>query len=110
MRRYIFKFGLHPSDGGLFRIPEGSFFLDLQVQDGQPVMWWSVPARAPPISSWTRRTFEVVPTGAPGYEDGHYVGTFLLGGFVGHVLSREPFPRTLEEASVEMTGDERGVA
>lgn len=106
MPRYIFKFELDPSDGGSFKIPEGSFFLDLQVQQqqlGQPVMWWSVPARVPPDeSAWLLRTFEVVPTGAPGYEgEQHYVGTFQLGGFVGHVFSPDPFPRTLDEAYAE---------
>lgn len=105
MRRYIFKFELHPSDGGSFRIPEGSFLLDLQMQLGQPVMWWSVPARADgPQSSWPLRTFEVVTTGAPGYEgERHYVGTFQVGGFVGHVFSLEPVLRTLDEAYAEAT-------
>ena len=102
MRHYIFKFELHPTAGGTHAIPPGSFFLDLQMQLGQPVMWWSVPAQAGPSSEWPLRTFEVVPTGAPGHEAyRHYVGTFQLGGFVGHVLSLEPVPRTLDEARAE---------
>lgn len=106
MRHYIFKFALHPTEGGTTAIPKGAFFLDLQVRDGNPVMWWSVPAQAGQASEWPLRTFEVAPTGAPGYEsDRHYVGTFQLGGFVGHVLSREPIPRTLDEAYAETTDE-----
>jgi hypothetical protein len=90
VKRYVFKYELHPTEGGTVGIPDGSFFLDLQVQSGRPVMWWSVPAVDSPSSLWE---FEVATTGAPGYaEHLHYVGTFQLGGFVGHVLSHEPVP------------------
>lgn len=108
MRHYIFKFELHRTEGGMHAIPQGSFLLDLQVQAGRLVMWWSVPARVSVSAIWPRRTFEIVPTGYPGYvpADLHYVGTFQLGGFVGHVLSAEPVPRTLDEAYAETTDGE----
>lgn len=100
--RIIFKYELDPTNGGQHAIPHGSRFLDLQVQDGKPVMWWSVPKSEVPSSgdssdvakarrrAWPLRTFSIAPTGAPGYVgDLHYVGTFQLGTFVGHVLSWE---------------------
>jgi hypothetical protein len=75
-------------------IPEGSLLLDLQVQNGVPVMWWSVPCPAGEPSSWPLRSFIVAPTGGPGYTSNlHYVGTFQLGAFVGHVMSHEAFDR-----------------
>jgi hypothetical protein len=108
MRHYVLKFELHPTEGAVHAIPEGSFFLDLQVQLGRPVMWWSVPAvEQGSESSWPLRTFGIATTGPPGYDsDRHYVGTFQLGGFVGHVLSLEPVPRTLDEAYAEATNAE----
>lgn len=81
------------SMGAHHAIPEGAVFLDLQVQRGVPVMWWSVPDGDVPT---TIRTFSVAPTGPPGYTDGlRYVGTFQLEdeGFVGHVLAWEEVPR-----------------
>lgn len=94
--RLILKFELHVTDGGQHAMPAGSFFLDLQLQNGRPVMWWSVPANKP---AEQLRTFRIAPTGRPGYTRNlHYVGTFQVGGFVGHVLSYEPVPRSPEEA------------
>lgn len=90
--RVIWKFALDPAVGGQHQIPEGSTFLDLQVQNELPTMWWSVPVDGPKGGSL--RTFLVVPTGLASYEDHlHYVGTFQLGGFVGHVFSYEEVPR-----------------
>lgn len=85
----MLKYALDAATGGQHAIPSGSRFLSLQVQHGVPVMWWDVPAqdaRVPPL-----RTFTVVPTGGPGYYNDAftYVGTFQLGGFVGHVFAWE---------------------
>ena len=92
--RVILKYALDPATGGQHAIPRGSVFLDLQVQRDVPVMWWSVPAKPDPPKEWPLRTFLIAPTGSPGYVDHlHYVGTFQLGGFVGHVLSHEEVPR-----------------
>jgi hypothetical protein len=89
----ILKYVLDPAFGGVHAIPDGSFFLSLQMQHGLPVMWWSVPAEPDFPNRWPVRTFEIAPTGPPGYAAGlYYVGTFQLGGFVGHVMSREPVP------------------
>lgn len=106
MTRIILKYELSPTTGGQHAIPEGSTFLDLQVQHDRPVMWWSVPKDLVPIGlseqakqirrAWKLRTFQVVPTGGPGYIEGtlHYVGTFQLAdGFVGHAFSYEAIPR-----------------
>ena len=89
--RYVLKYALDPATGAQHAMPKGSLFLALQVQDDVPVMWWSVPSDDDP-SSWPLRTFSVVPTGPPGYTPNlHYVGTFQLGGFVGHVMAWEAF-------------------
>lgn len=108
MTRLILKYELDPTSGGQHAIPEGSRFLDLQVQQDRPVMWWSVPKDQvpPPLDlsepskemrrDWKLRTFTICRTGGPGYieESVRYVGTFQLAdGFVGHVLSWEPVPR-----------------
>lgn len=94
MNRVIFKYQLDPASGGQYAIPRDSRFLALQMQDDVPTMWWSVPAVPEPRQDWPLRTFSVAPTGPPGYTDNlHYVGTFQIGGFVGHVLSWEPVPR-----------------
>jgi hypothetical protein len=93
--RVVLKYPLHPATGGQHAIPKGSRFLALQVQNDQPVMWWSVPADAGSPQDWPLRTFTIVPTGPPGYLDKFwYVGTFQLGGFVGHVHSWEPFEKS----------------
>lgn len=85
----VFKYALDPVDDTQHSIPAGSHFLDLQVQDGVPVMWWSVPAD--PDVEPLLRTFTIVPTGFPGtLDDLLYVGTFQLGAFVGHVFAWEP--------------------
>lgn len=87
--RYVLKYALDPATGGQYAIPRGSRFLSLQVQNGVPVMWWDVPSGSGPKDSQLR-TFSVCPTGPPGHTDNlHYVGTFQLGGFVGHVMSWE---------------------
>lgn len=113
MIHVILKYELDPATGGQHAIPSGSRFLSLQVQHDVPVMWWSVPIsqipRADDMSieaktrrrAWPLRTFSIVPTGAPGYLDDrlHYVGTFQIGGFVGHVLAWEPI--TFSQAGVE---------
>ena len=89
--RVVLKYELDPATGGQHAIPHGSRFLSLQVQAGVPVMWWSVPAVPGAPSTWPLRTFSIVPTGGPGYIDAvlTYVGTFQLGGFVGHVFGWE---------------------
>ncbi len=92
--RFIFKFSLDPAAGGQHAMPADARFLDLQVQDGVPVMWWSVPHHHEPQAEWPLRTFTIAVTGGPGHSEGlHYVGTFQLGGFVGHVMSHEEIPR-----------------
>lgn len=93
--RYIFKYQLNEAHGGQHHIPADSWFLDLQVQNGVPTMWWSVPADSgEPSRWWPLRTFTIAPTGPPGHVGSlHYVGTFQLGEYVGHVLSHEPIPR-----------------
>ena len=99
MSRVILKYALHVTDGGQHAIPHGSFLLDMQMQGDTPAMWWSTPANPGPPDTWPLQTFLTAVTGPPGYTDGlHYIGTFQLGGFVGHVMSQEPVPRSLEEA------------
>ena len=108
MNRKIFKYAIEMDNLGCQQhaIPNGSIFLDLQVQNGVPVMWWSVPTDQLPSpndlsekaqeirSSWKLRTFATCPTGDPGYTDNmHYVGTYQLGAFVGHLMSWEEIPR-----------------
>jgi hypothetical protein len=95
MTRQIFRYPINlEMMGAQYAIPLGSLFLDLQVQDGVPVMWWSVPMDGNPPGDWPLRSFQVCPTGPPGYADNmHYVGTFQIGSFVGHVMSWEPIPR-----------------
>lgn len=92
---FVLKYQLDPAAGGQHAIPKDSRFLDLQMQGDVPTMWWSVPANAEPPQDWPLRTFLVVPTGAPGYDADrvHYVGTFQLDGFVGHVFCWEEVPR-----------------
>lgn len=99
--RMILKYPLDTALGGQHAIPEGSAFLSLQIQGDHPVMWWSVPVDHGPPSEWPLRTFEVVPTGPPGYLDKlHYVATFQHpSGFVGHLFSWEPVPRLNQERS-----------
>jgi hypothetical protein len=88
--RLILKYDIDPATGAQHAIPNGSRFLSLQVQNGVPVMWWSVPAEPGFPNTWPLRAFSVVPTGLPGYIDGlAYVGTFQLGAFVGHVFAWE---------------------
>lgn len=97
--REIWKYEFDPGSGGQFAMPQDAQFVALQVQNGTPCMWWSVPKNAGPKENWPLRTFDVVPTGAPGYvpDTLHYVGTFqVLGGaFVGHLMAWEPFQRVL---------------
>lgn len=93
MIRHILKYAIDlDTMSAQHSIPEGSWFLSLQVQNGVPVMWWSTPTHP---EDFKLRTFVVAPTGPPGYTDNlHYVGTFQIeeGLFVGHVMSCEPIP------------------
>lgn len=94
MTLYAFKFALDPTHGGQHAIPRDAKFMDMQVQRDAPVMWWAVPWKTEPRSEWPLRTFSVAVTGMPGFtENLHYVGTFQLGDFVGHVMSWEAFER-----------------
>lgn len=102
MIRVIYKYELDPTTGGQFGMPPGAQFVDLQMQNGKPVMWWSLPyeeTRQEDHSHWELRTFCIAVTGRPGYAaDGlHYVGTFQsvfgLTTFVGHVFAFEEFDR-----------------
>jgi hypothetical protein len=92
--RRVLKYPLDPANGAQHAIPDGSLLLDMQMQGGTPVMWWSVPRDAGEPSSWPLRTFSVAVTGEPGYTSNlHYVGTFQLEWFVGHVMAWEAFDR-----------------
>lgn len=72
-------------------MPAGARFLALDVQGATPTMWWLLDPDAPATDV---RTFVVVGTGHREVEPGmHYVGTFQLGWFVGHVFAREEFER-----------------
>lgn len=105
MTRLIFKYKIDPTGGAQHAIPEGSTFLDLQMQDKDVVMWWSVPFDDMPLagdmseeakevrSRWPLRTFTICPTGGRYNTNLFYVGTFQINGFVGHVMSYEPIPR-----------------
>jgi len=69
------------------RMPRMARFLSLQVQDGQPVMWWDV-VPTEPQAQWPTHSFYIVPTGPPGHADDlRPLGTFQLGRFVGHVFT-----------------------
>jgi hypothetical protein len=59
-------------------------FLTCQVQAGQPVFW----AVVEPEARRRYYKFRVMGTGNPfrSTEDWHYIGTFQLGGFVGHLF------------------------
>jgi hypothetical protein len=74
-------------------IPQGSKLLDLQMQNGIPVMWWDCPLNQDPLNH-TLFTFVVVPTGPPGKDERltGYLGTFQDGGFVGHVYIANETP------------------
>lgn len=91
MNRVILKYPISITGATRHDIPEGSFLCDVQVQNGVPTMWWSVPRTG--VAS-KERTFVVETTGSPnGYAGLHYVGTFQTEWFVGHVLSSEPVQR-----------------
>lgn len=94
--RQVWKYAV-PIDPGNAQhaIPEGALLLDLQMQQGVPTMWWSVPThQTHDPSRWPLRTFTIVGTGPPGYTDNLcYVGTVQDPPFVWHVMSWEPIPR-----------------
>ena len=94
-RRVIWKYPVTLL-GTQHAIPAGATFLDAQLQDGVPTMWWSVPIdETHDPSAWPLRTFEIVGTGPPGYVADvlHYVATVQDPPFVWHIMSYEPVPR-----------------
>lgn len=95
IRKY--KIESYPGSGDYtscqWAIPKGSIFLDLQMQDGIPVMWWDCPLDDEP-KDWPLITLLVVGTGPPGRVEEliDYLGTFQDEGFVGHVYIWGPTP------------------
>lgn len=61
-------------------MPVDSKFLTLQVQNGEPVMWFEVDHTLPKMP----RKFKIIGTGHK-FEDGTYLGTFQNEPFVWHV-------------------------
>lgn len=93
MKKVIWKYQIDPAGTTQHKIPDGSVFLDLQLQGTLPVMWWLVPEgeyQTCPIN------FFVYGTGIAGDDinDKHYVGTFQVGSFVGHVFADTEIPAT----------------
>ncbi len=68
----------------LLDLPLGAEVLEVQVQDGMPVMWVLVPAD---IHAVETRLFRPYGTGQ-GVDSNprKFIGTFQLGGFVGHLF------------------------
>lgn len=91
MKTVVYKY---PIRLGIFthEMPEGAEFLSVQVQRGEPQMWW----RVDPFAPKQRRDFRVF---GPGHEIDdsapsgrfRYLGTFQLddGLFIGHLFQEE---------------------
>ena len=79
----VWKYSLTPGSS-LVEMPRGARALDVQVQDGWPVMW----ALVDPTQPYDKYRVDVIPTGVwydlPNIMT--YVGTFQLNGDVGHVF------------------------
>jgi len=71
-------------DDNFIEMPIGAKFLSIQSQDGKPVMWFLVNA----AMSKEFRRFRVIGTGQEFNIDqtDQYLGTFQIGGFVGHLF------------------------
>lgn len=72
--------------GNQHSIIKGSKFLSLQMQDGEPMMWWLCNEDTLDPNWYTLKTFFVVGTGMGVSDHLYYVGTYQDGGFVGHVF------------------------
>lgn len=105
----IYKYPVHLDDRFEIEMPEAAQILDVQVQQGKPVMWALVYPEAPKV----RRTFRLIGTGHPIEieEWGRlaHLGTFQYanGTMVFHLFElwtgdQEPSPATpdAEEVSV----------
>lgn len=87
MSRVIWKYRVQPNYFD-YMMPQHARFLDLQIQNGDPVMWFEVD----PEAQLERRGFITVPTGFAEVPFGSiYLGTFQTtgpdGGLVFHTYT-----------------------
>jgi len=86
MQHVIYKYPLHSYPTEHY-IPAGATFLALQVQHGEPQLWFQVPL---PLRTEEQHNFVTRPTGEPYYPgiNETYLGTFQLdgGALVFHVF------------------------
>ncbi len=78
----IWKFPIEIDDEFELNLPVGADLLDVQIQNGKPVLW----AIVDPNADTKPLRFYVIGTGRTWRDDLAYVATFQVGAFVGHLF------------------------
>lgn len=83
----VWKYPLDVTATQSINVPVNAKLLTVQVQLGIPTLW----ALVDPLVESGPRSLRIVGTGHPEvHPDDRYIGTFQLGGFVGHLFEITP--------------------
>lgn len=82
MSKTIYKYALQTTRTQTIRMPADGRILAVQIQNDAPYIWVECD---PDFITVSNRTFAVVGTGHDVPEDGAYIGTWQIAGFVWHL-------------------------